>query len=665
MENIPNKSKNIVLKINREPKLGNVPLTVIVLIILFLGIYLYFFIDKTAINELVDVRLIFGQVSVIIVLGLTITYYFAYQFFKQRSFLFISVGWFTNSVYLISEFFFVDKCSIVSESFCESHSTSSSCLFDSNYCLNYSLMVFLFSLISTIFFYSAAVQKFEDNEDEISEEYSNKNSSKFKNLILYLERIHIIIWAVISILPIIILLIFDFSQLISSPYTYIFAIATIPGVLFTSYSLSLLGLKISDFVSEMTNKDKGSKKLLSLKLLPYTFFLYGILQFVYPFKLFLQQTDTLFGLPLSFVIMPFIIALILKSANIWGMMGLMLRINYPKFIKTKYDLLNTRRLLYQKSNLAVLGLISASIEHDLKTPLANLQTDIKTIKTAFPNNNRLKKYIERLENDRYRIFATARIIPFIRASQDYFATDKFMEKISITEVINLAIRSVKIENRLNTEKFFFKNKNKDVFIRAFPPMIQQVISNIFKNSIEAIIEKGDNKGEIKIDIQTLETLPPEVTEENKHINTGVYETWIKVSISDEGCGISEENIGKLTTTYSSKDKPNGGIGLFIAKRLLKIHDAAIIFNSVLNEGTTVSLFFPEWEAYNKAVENNLIGNEKSKTDQDEFEIIDVEELDFIQEIADLNKLLVLENSRDNTTEENKNGGTGTGNGSGT
>lgn len=603
MENSPEHAIFEKLKAIGSPKLTISPWVIfIVSILLCIGLY-YFLSPQT--NPFINLKLIIGLVSVIIVLGLTVTYFYAYLFFTNSLYIYISLGWVANASYLIFEFFFTDKCS-ANKTLCDqSHSNNQDlslkyCNIDEQFCLKYSITVFVFSLISTCLFYYANSKNqkdFSKSSDSTSSNYLTKT------------KLQVIIFALVSIIYAV--FIYYFLELID--YRYQFAIATIVGMSFTFFALSKTGNTLRGIV----NSEEKYKELKIIRLLPWTFFFYAALQIFYPLKLVTSP---------EFQLSIFAGASLLKLLNISGMIAMLTRFNFPVFIQaqedktfaenelkiTEKELEIANLKLKQSNQLATLGAISASIEHDLKTPLGVLKTEILSMKRKFSNNTNLLPHLTFLESQGRRISAIARVIPFIRASNEFYNTERFMSKISVTEIVNLAIRSVKRELLLNTEKFFFVNKNKEYYIRAYSEMIEQIFTNLFKNSLEAIKEKGKDGGVITIDIRQQTFLPDVVAAENP--NAKDYNKWIVVSIKDEGCGIPKEKISELTTLYTSKgdDKPNGGIGLFIANLILEFHDSIFHFESKLGEGTTVSIYFPEWEAYlllneNKEVESTNKG----------------------------------------------------------
>ncbi len=74
--------------------------------------------------------------------------------------------------------------------------------------------------------------------------------------------------------------------------------------------------------------------------------------------------------------------------------------------------------------------------------------------------------------------------------------------------------------------------------------------------------------------------------------------FVKVFIKDMGPGISEEDLPKIFDKFYRVDssltyKVSGvGVGLFIAKRIIELHNARIKANSIPGKGTTIMLHFP-------------------------------------------------------------------------
>jgi two-component system, NtrC family, sensor histidine kinase HydH len=62
--------------------------------------------------------------------------------------------------------------------------------------------------------------------------------------------------------------------------------------------------------------------------------------------------------------------------------------------------------------------------------------------------------------------------------------------------------------------------------------------------------------------------------------------------TDQGCGMTEEQIAQIFDPYVTH-KPGGtGLGMSIVKRIIETHDGQIRVESKINQGTTVTFLFP-------------------------------------------------------------------------
>lgn len=516
-----------------------------------------------------------GLNATTIVLILACAYLFAYRFFDDLFYLFIAIAWFANACYLPFEFLFVNKCKT-----------------DMSGCFRFAAYIYALSLISSIPLYLASSIKASKPSETIP----------VRHRLMFLGGI---LFTLISYLYL------TYVQL--SPPHLVFAICTIPGVLFTIYSLFKVGLTITEVL-------KRQRDDRTVTVLAFTFYGYGFLQLLYPFKLFFVTAEqpwieTLF---LCF----FIIAALLKISNGYCLIRALLAVNYPEFVRTRSALATTRERLRQQSRLAALGAIAASIEHDMKTPLAGISTKLELMRHLF-QEPKIQEFLDKLEVDKSRLASIAKVVPFMRGAEEYYDRDRFMGKISVVELVNIAIRAVKVELELDTQKYFFRNRNADQFVRAYPPMLEQVIVNVIKNGIEAIRDAGKDGGAIKVVIRSIREIPEEILLERQ---VKPYAKWVRVDIEDNGCGIADENIPKVTTLYTTKldRKANSGIGLFIANRIVGIHDGMIHISSKLNKGTTVSLFLPEWEAYQQLAKENDSTRQENKQETEAGKEIEVD-----------------------------------------
>ena len=112
-----------------------------------------------------------------------------------------------------------------------------------------------------------------------------------------------------------------------------------------------------------------------------------------------------------------------------------------------------------------------------------------------------------------------------------------------------------------------------MYVPADSGALKAIVSNILENSL-----KHNDKGtEIKA----------EVRQENHHI---------VISISDNGKGISPENLSRLFETVSLNYTPQktrgSGMGLYLCKLLVELHHGKIMATSPAGKGLTIDVWLP-------------------------------------------------------------------------
>jgi two-component system sensor histidine kinase AtoS len=100
----------------------------------------------------------------------------------------------------------------------------------------------------------------------------------------------------------------------------------------------------------------------------------------------------------------------------------------------------------------------------------------------------------------------------------------------------------------------------------------QVFLNLILNSIQAIPQ--DKKGTVTI--------------ASKQLNSNE----LAVSITDNGCGISAENLEKLFTPFFTTKEKGTGLGLSIINKIVEEHLGEIKVESVVDKGTTFTVVLP-------------------------------------------------------------------------
>ena len=104
--------------------------------------------------------------------------------------------------------------------------------------------------------------------------------------------------------------------------------------------------------------------------------------------------------------------------------------------------------------------------------------------------------------------------------------------------------------------------------------IEQVIINIIKNSIDALIMKNKHNGIINV-----------MTKDDKD--------FIKIIINDKGIGISKANLNKVFIPFYTTKELGTGIGLSLCYNIVRRHGGKVSVESTNFSGTTFTIILPK------------------------------------------------------------------------
>jgi len=129
--------------------------------------------------------------------------------------------------------------------------------------------------------------------------------------------------------------------------------------------------------------------------------------------------------------------------------------------------------------------------------------------------------------------------------------------------------------------------NELLTVKADPTQVHQVVFNLVTNASHAVVEDG---GFIAIELE------PFILDTNaKEVRTGwAPGSYARLTISDNGSGISKEHIDHIFEPYfTTKEKHKGtGLGLSVVHGIVETCKGHIAVVSEVNQGTTFNIYFP-------------------------------------------------------------------------
>jgi two-component system NtrC family sensor kinase len=248
---------------------------------------------------------------------------------------------------------------------------------------------------------------------------------------------------------------------------------------------------------------------------------------------------------------------------------------------------NRQRLaeqLVRATRLAELGQMAAGVAHEINNPLqiikseqalidlnlSDLKTsgslpDSKSVNEIEDSFSQIKKQVDRCAK------ITRSVLEFGRQSSPHI--EQITLQSFIPEMVKMIARQAEIHG-IRVEQVLHENLPP---VNADASQLQQVLLNLFNNSMDAVIERHGVKGGL---------LRVEASENG----TGM----VTVSVVDNGCGISPENLDKVFTPFFST-KPVGkgtGLGLSVCYGIIENLGGSMEVHSRRDEGTTFVVRLP-------------------------------------------------------------------------
>lgn len=241
----------------------------------------------------------------------------------------------------------------------------------------------------------------------------------------------------------------------------------------------------------------------------------------------------------------------------------------------------------QFKNLAAIGTMISGIAHELNNPIAGIsmssqlaESSLKALMESFKCNEHLSEscFNEFIEAATYCLselehvkLNTARAAKLVGGLLNYSKKEKLeLQLCNLREIIDDTIKITQYQP-LYYKATILISCPENIQLNCDKLKIQQVFFNIIKNALESLEENGLIA-----------------------INCKPEEKYVRISISDNGCGIPPSNFDQLFTPFFTTKGPKGGtgLGLSISHRIVERHRGKIAVNSVVDKGSEFVITLP-------------------------------------------------------------------------
>ncbi len=253
-----------------------------------------------------------------------------------------------------------------------------------------------------------------------------------------------------------------------------------------------------------------------------------------------------------------------NDGEIGGVIGIMVDVT---------DLRKLEEEQLKMEKLESLGLLAGGIAHDFNNIITGILGNISLARIFLDPLHRSSRHLEEAEKASQRAAELAhQLLTFARGGSPI--KKRVTIRQIVDESVSFSLRGSNVEGIVEIPESLHA-------VQADEGQIRQAFGNIILNAMQAMPGGG-----------TLKISAEDVTlNENNWLALCPGE-YVKISFSDQGCGISEEDRKKIFDPYFTTKADGTGLGLSSTYSIIKRHGGCIDLHSVVGSGTTFTCYLP-------------------------------------------------------------------------
>lgn len=236
--------------------------------------------------------------------------------------------------------------------------------------------------------------------------------------------------------------------------------------------------------------------------------------------------------------------------------------------KHEADLEDALRRLEAQDRLVHLGLLSASVAHELNTPLSVLQGSIEKLTETTPDAAAQERLARMLRVTQRIKKISESLVDFSRARKQH------MEPVAVQPLVNEAWGLVSIDEKASGVQFVNRVDGADIVI-GNSDRLMQVFVNLLRNALYAVKASGN------VTVRS-----------RRFVRSG--QRWVAIAVEDDGPGIPPDVLPNIFEAFVSSrlDARGTGLGLTVAEGIIDQHGGRITASNRPGGGACLEVMLP-------------------------------------------------------------------------
>jgi signal transduction histidine kinase/MFS family permease len=213
--------------------------------------------------------------------------------------------------------------------------------------------------------------------------------------------------------------------------------------------------------------------------------------------------------------------------------------------------------------------MAQQVAHEIKNPLTPMRLSVQYLKRAWDEND--PDVADKLHRTTRTLIEQIDTLSEIASAFSDFAKMPVNKPERIDLFVVLQNVVTLFENEAHVDIKLINKTAGETFVFADTKNLNRAFNNLIKNSIQAVGNKPDGFVEVTMDL---------------------YRNFCRISISDNGIGMTDEEKDKIFTPKFTTKSSGMGIGLSIVHNIISASKGKITFESGHGKGTTFTILLP-------------------------------------------------------------------------
>jgi PAS domain S-box-containing protein len=245
--------------------------------------------------------------------------------------------------------------------------------------------------------------------------------------------------------------------------------------------------------------------------------------------------------------------------------------------------------LQRAAQLSLIGELAAGLAHEIKNPLAGIQGGVDILIRRRDKNDPEREALEGMRHEVQRIDNTVRALLDSARPRSVSVRSSSLTNI-VGHAVNLA--RAQLSNTASGDRnvrLEFDPPADPITISIDPEQIEDAALNLIINAIEA----ADGGGTVTIRVsRSADERSEAVSPEEFAWGDNEFGEEAVVEVSDDGRGISEEDLKRVFNPFFTTRPGGTGLGLPAVRRIARAHGGRVEVRSSPGKGSTFRIYLP-------------------------------------------------------------------------